>query len=67
MREALKLSYKFDFETLEMIIDILNKVQTGEHKGDDVQKDLVLAQSGLNMLVEEMIKNKIESITKESK
>lgn len=55
----MSINYKFDYHSLEMINDLIEKILTGKHKGDDIQKDLILAQRGLNMLVEEMIDNRI--------
>lgn len=54
--------YKFDFEQLEMIDQLIHKVLNGDHKGDDVQKDLSLAQHGLDMIVEQMVRNKQKEI-----
>jgi len=64
VKEVTRLSYKIDFSILEMVDELIHKILSGEHKEDDVQKDIVLAQRGLNMIVDDMVKKKIDSITK---
>jgi len=48
-------TYKIDMRSLEMIRDLINLVLSGKHTGSDIQKDIILAQRGINFIVEDMI------------
>jgi len=47
--------YKIDMTSLKMIRDLIDLVLSGRHIGSDIQKDIILAQRGLNLIVDEMI------------
>lgn len=49
------MQYKIDMRSLTMIRDLINLVLSGTHEGSDVQKDIILAQRGMNLIVDEMI------------
>ncbi len=48
-------NYKIDFQSLEMVSELIKLILSGKHTGDDAQKDLILAQRGLDIIVEEMV------------
>lgn len=56
-------TYLIDHESLKMIRDLINLVLNHQHTGSDIQKDMILAQRGLNMIVDEMIKKRMEALS----
>lgn len=46
-----------DVESLTMVRDLINLVLSGSHTGSDLQKDIILAQQGIGIVVEEMLNN----------
>ena len=54
---------KIDKDSLVIVRDLLNLVINRRYQtSDDIQKDLVLAQRGLNMMVDQYIKNRMETL-----
>ena len=56
-------TYSIDHESLKMVRDLIDLVITGRHIGSDVQKDIILAQRGLNFIADDMINNKLNEAT----
>ncbi len=49
------INYKIDVQSLQMVYDLIQMILNGKHTGSDAQKDLILAQRGLDLIVTEMM------------
>ncbi len=49
------INYKIDVQSLQMVYDLIQMILSGKHTGSDAQKDLILAQRGLDLIVNEMV------------
>lgn len=55
------MNYRIDVQSLQMISDLIHMILSGKHTGSDAQKDLILAQRGLDILVKEMINYEVKA------
>lgn len=54
-------NYRIDVQSLQMVSDLIQMILSGKHTGSDAQKDLILSQRGLDLIVKEMLNHEVKA------